>query len=209
MILVIDNTQDESKPMFLPLLLKYMEARNVAYTLVSDKATVMRVNQSQVQAVVLSGSPLMVPRNKKTNIDNKTKAILNLNMYVVRHYSNLNIPILGICFGCQFLNTVYGNGTLRKLKKQCCRQKKVNMVSNDENYQNVYDIKAKFCCSYVLNKVATGFQAIAHTIFEEKKTVCAIKHLSKKIYGVLYHPEYLEDTHFVLDSILDIKNQSI
>jgi len=137
------------------------------------------------KGIILSGGPSTVTRNKHPNIP--------------KEIFNLNIPILGICYGLQLIVKHFKGKVKTNIKKRefgralliNCKdslltrsffQKKANSVWMSHQ-DSVY-------------KLPVGFKKIASTN-NSKMTI--IEDKKKKIYGIQFHPEV---THTVNGNII-------
>ena len=131
--------------------------------------------KKNVQGLVLSGGPLNVYENKKVNFNKKLLS--------------LDIPVLGICFGHQIISKEFGG----KVKKSEFREfglakiKKINNsiltknFFNKKGYNNVWMSHAD-----QVSKLPKGFKVIASS---ENSKLTIIENVSKKMYGIQFHPE--------------------
>ena len=131
--------------------------------------------KKNVQGLVLSGGPLNVYENKKVNFNKKLLS--------------LGIPVLGICFGHQIISKEFGG----KVKKSEFREfglakiKKINNsiltknFFNKKGYSNVW-----MSHSDQVSKLPKGFKVIASS---ENSKLTIIENVSKKMYGIQFHPE--------------------
>lgn len=192
MIVVIDNTKEQKTKMFLPKLIEYLNSVKIPYTIVDGSIEGIRqlkqIPPHAVQGIILSGSPLMFN-------DRLKQEHYQCNIYCLQKMKH--VPILGICFGCQFINTYFG-GTLHDTGAVHCQKYNITTIKRA--------ISAKFCCRYVLENVPhSKLQVMALMQFNDGKMYpCAIKHKRRHIYGTLFHPEALESTKWILDAFLKI-----
>src|SRR6056297_3489048 len=122
-------------------------------------------------AVVLSGGPSSVleggPKPSKKVLD-------------------LNIPILGICYGLQLLMNFLG-GKVEKGKKREFGFAKLQMDKNCKIFNNVPDENDVWMShGDKVTKIPENFIKIAHTNNTE---FAAIKHKKRDLFGVQFHPE--------------------
>ena len=85
-------------------------------------------------------------------------------------------PILGICSGIQIITKTFGGEIVPK--------KEIGMVEVRGNLFGQKKFKAYALHTNGISKLS-NFKILARS----KKSVQAIKHKSKKIYGVMFHPE--------------------
>jgi GMP synthase-like glutamine amidotransferase len=189
MIVIIDNTVDEAKAMYLPLLKRYLSSQGYPYVVCKSLASLKRIDMKKVTGAILSGSPLMVKtKDFANNID---QFILNVYTILMLH----DVPIMGICYGCQLINKIYG-GTLQKLKKPFC------------DNTTVRGIPTRFCCSYILKEIPASFVPLAEATIEGITFPCMIKHKHRPLYGCLFHPEFHDKTHYLLKAFLNLTMKS-
>lgn len=129
-----------------------------------------------VKGIIFSGSPSSV----------KAKNALTLDPALLE----LDIPVLGLCYGLQLLADMYG-GELVK-----AREYGVTKAYIDEPVGVLEGLEA---CEQVwmshgdtVSQAPRGFRALAHT---DRAPVAAIKHEKNPIYGLQWHPEVVHTEH--------------
>jgi GMP synthase (glutamine-hydrolysing) len=174
MILIVNNTQG-AKGSYYPKVIDYFRSRRIPYVVVDSLAALGRVDQKAVRGVVLTGSPLMV--NAHDMGTHPDQFLLN-----IRALEDFGVPVMGICFGCQLLNQLYG-GKVKRLGSLFCK---------DTLLEDTMPVR--FCLNYVIDKVAPPFETIASASIRGHQVPAFIKHRSLPIYGCLFHPEFYEET---------------
>ena len=109
------------------------------------------------------------------------------------HYSKeifeLGIPILGICYGCQFMAYALG-GNVATASKATAREYGKTKTYYDENsvlFKNLPNVGTSWMShSDYIDKTPNGFEITAHT---DNCPVAAMQNTDKKFYGVQFHPE--------------------
>lgn len=109
------------------------------------------------------------------------------------HYSKeifeLGIPILGICYGCQFMAYALG-GSVATASKATAREYGKTKTYYDENsilFKNLPSVGTSWMShSDYIDKTPDGFEITAHT---DNCPVAAMQNTDKKFYGVQFHPE--------------------
>ena len=109
------------------------------------------------------------------------------------HYSKeifeLGIPILGICYGCQFMAYALG-GNVATASKATAREYGKTKTYYDENsilFKNLPSVGTSWMShSDYIDKTPNGFEITAHT---DNCPVAAMQNTDKKFYGVQFHPE--------------------
>jgi GMP synthase (glutamine-hydrolysing) len=132
------------------------------------------INQS-VRGIILSGGPLNVYQINKYSFDKK---ILELN-----------IPILGICFGHQILSKLNG-GRVRQSKHREFGLANIFKKRDSLLTKNFYGVRKtkEVWMSHAdqVSKLPKNFQVIASST-NSKYTI--VENKLKKYYGVQFHPE--------------------
>ena len=106
------------------------------------------------------------------------------------HYSNdifnLNIPILGICYGHQLLGYLKGG----VIESSNSKSEYGKTILNIEKGKLFYDIPAKSVCwmshTDYIKEVPEGFEIVANT---DNCPCAAMENVEEKLYGVQFHPE--------------------
>lgn len=101
------------------------------------------------------------------------------NEYLLNNFEwlkDFNKPVLGICSGIQIIAKTFGGVIVPK--------KEIGMV---EVKGNLFE-KKKFN-AYALHTNGISKLSEFNILARSKKSVQAIKHKSKEIYGVMFHPE--------------------
>jgi GMP synthase (glutamine-hydrolysing) len=147
------------------------------------------------KAIILSGGPSSV---KDSNALLTSKQIFDLN-----------IPILGICYGQQLICKLLGGEVAKANVREFG---KADLTINFENnlFKNIPDKTSQIWMSHgdVVTKLPQGFVVIAQT---KDAPYAAIANNDKKIYGVQFHPEVTHTTYggqILQNFICDIANIS-
>lgn len=195
MIIVVDNTRNQKVKMYFPKLINFLESNKTSYVIVNgdidglkELKKLLNKKQGAIKGIVLSGGPIML--DETSNIDDYI-----CNLYCLKHL--IHIPILGICFGCQLINMVFGGNLYDMLEVKCV---KMNIEGTDDVWCSLNG-RAQFCCRYLPNCVPSKHLdtlMYVTTPMNDKKLPCLIKHKKKNITGVMFHPEALHKTHKVL-----------
>jgi GMP synthase (glutamine-hydrolysing) len=137
-----------------------------------------RIDKKKTTAYILSGSPILIT---KTDISER------INNY--EFLKDVNVPVLGICFGHQILGIMHGapvfKGDSLEMKNELIYIEEPDDLFNGfggsvhmvEDHTEGILLPAEFI------KLASS----------DKYEVEAMKHKHKKIYGVQFHPEVSEE----------------
>jgi len=137
---------------------------------------ILSENKHLIKGVILGGSELRV----------REKQCLHKILDNILPIIELNIPILGICFGHQIISATY--------QSEICSFKKI--VSGHKQVRFLWDplFKGIDSQAYMYNAhydyikdVPIYFKCIGRDL---NGVIYAIKHKFKKIYGLQFHPEF-------------------
>lgn len=205
MIVVIDNTRNQKVKMFFPKLTSYLDSKNIKHCIIegninglNDLKKILKNRKIRINGIIMSGSPIML--NESSNVEDYI-----CNLYCLKQL--INIPILGICFGCQLINVFFG-GTLYDMAEVKCVKMHIepNDVRNkkDELWNSLIG-NAQFCCRYLPEYVPNKhLNTLMYVNKGDRKLPCVIQHKKTNIIGVMFHPEALKKTHKVLDDFFEI-----
>ena len=143
-----------------------IEYKTIYYKKIIDKELLNK----KLEKIIICGTSLK---------DNEY--LKNLDYFKWIKFPKLNKPILGICGGMQIISLIFG-GVLVENKE--IGQIKIKFEKEFLNF------KPSFNEVYLLHNYAVinnEFEVFAHS--QEFEISQAIKHKTKPIYGVLFHPE--------------------
>ncbi|UOD35170.1 glutamine-hydrolyzing GMP synthase [Deferribacteraceae bacterium V6Fe1] len=126
------------------------------------------------KGIILSGGPSSVYDANSPDVDPKV--------------FELNVPILGICYGMQLICKHFG-GIVAKADHREYGRSILNITDNKDIFKGVSnDNKLTVWMSHGdrLEKKPDGFEVIGYT---ENAPVAAMKHKDKPIYAIQFHPE--------------------
>lgn len=123
--------------------------------------------------IILSGGP-------KSVYDDDAPA-LNLD------YLNMNLPVLGVCYGLQSLAHAISPSSVEKADKREFGRSNLLIDDRSDLFSGI-DEKTTVWMSHGdhIKELPNDYQVIAHT---ENAPVAAVKHRSLPIFGVQFHPE--------------------
>jgi anthranilate/para-aminobenzoate synthase component II len=206
MIVVVDNTHGQRVLQFLPKLFDYLDTNNIEYMVIKgnhEGLEPLLTMDDKIDGIIMSGSPLMLPEVFPSHISksNEKNHLIVTNIKCIETFSK-TIPILGICFGCQLMNVMFG-GTLENVggNKVLCKTMGVKNVGVSVLHSQSID-KGKFCCKYMPKTVAKSFNTKMIADVNGKSYACLIKHKKRPLWGIMFHPEALKSTHVILDKFL-------
>lgn len=153
------------------LIARRVRELGVKSELVSPDIKIEELKKLSPQAIILSGSPFSVYDKNAPRPDPK--------IY------ELNIPILGICYGHQLiayqLNEKVSPGKTKQFGKETLEIGKSSLFKGLSKKEIVW-----FSHGDHVDKIADGFEIIAST---KSTRIAGQQNLSKKIFGIQFHPE--------------------
>ncbi|MCJ7633081.1 glutamine-hydrolyzing GMP synthase, partial [Candidatus Bathyarchaeota archaeon] len=131
-----------------------------------------------IRGIILSGGPASVYSNGAPQLN--------------REILNLNIPVLGLCYGHQLLAYTFQGKVKRGAKREygstCVTIDKFsdileNLNRKEEVWMSHYD---------TVYSLPTDFEVLAHT---ENCPIAAFRHMKMPFYGLQWHPEVAHTEH--------------
>ena len=160
---------------FTQLIARRIRELGVYCEIVSHKKINIKAIDNSVLGIILSGGPLNVYQINRYSFDKK---ILELN-----------IPILGICFGHQVLSKLNG-GKVKQSKHREFGLANIYKKSDSLLTENFFNKKKskKVWMSHAdqVSKIPKGFKVLASSA---NSKFAVVENKIKKFYGVQFHPE--------------------
>lgn len=178
-----------------------LDLREIPYVIsyTCDSAIIQR---KDIRGLIIPGARIRV---KQYEIQPE----LDIELYYLFHFSNL--PVLGICHGCQFLMVYYG-GSLRSYNNLWAGSHKVEFdlsrerIFKDENAQtNMHFyfhelpvIPSRFGTKQDVREIAwiTRFR-------DGRRHACAFEFVKDRVYGFMFHPEVNKNSHNIVYNFYD------
>ncbi|MDA9641933.1 glutamine-hydrolyzing GMP synthase [bacterium] len=160
---------------FTQLIARRIREIGVFSEIISHKKVKIKDIDHTVKGIILSGGPLNVYQINKYSFDKK---ILQLN-----------IPVLGICFGHQILSKLNG-GKVKQSKHREFGLANIYKKNDSLLTANFFNIKKskKVWMSHAdqVSKIPKNFKIIASST---NSKFAIVENKMKKFYGVQFHPE--------------------
>lgn len=138
----------------------------VPYTISAE-----RIKEMNPKGIIFTGGPNSVYGEEAPQID--------------KNIFELNIPILGICYGAQLMaHTLGGNvktATVREYGKT-----DVNLQMNNKLFEGISETQCWMSHTDFIESAPQGFEIIGHT---SECPIAAFCSEEKMLYGVQFHPE--------------------
>lgn len=100
----------------------------------------------------------------------------------------LDVPVLGLCYGAQLMAHVLG-GEVKRADKREYGKTAITLDTNSELFKGLEKDNSCFMSHFdYISKLPEGFKSVAHT---ENTPVGAMENVRDKLYGIQFHPEVL------------------
>ena len=167
MILIVDFGSQYNQ-----LIARRVREYHVFCQIESPDIIIDKIKSLNPDGIILSGGPSSIYEKNSPEIDSRI--------------FNLGVPVLGICYGMQFMiNTLGGN--VKKAKKREYGFADLKIKKQVDIFKDV--TKNESCWMShgdSIESLPTGFKITAST---ENTKVAATAHSKKKFYGLQFHPE--------------------
>jgi GMP synthase (glutamine-hydrolysing) len=158
---------------------KLIARRIREYSVLSEVLTLKDLKKknisSNIKGIILSGGPSTVTTGSFPKIPNEI--------------FNLNIPILGICYGLQLIAKQFKGVVKKNIKKREFGRATLIKRKNSLLTKNFFNKnKSTVWMSHqdTVHKLPAGFSKIAST---PQSAMTIIENKKKKLYGIQFHPE--------------------
>lgn len=170
MILLIDNYDS-----FTFNLYQYMGEFAEIKVVRNDEITIDEIEKMNPNGIVISPGPGR-PEDAGISID------------IAKHFGE-KIPVLGICLGHQSIAEAYGGKVIRAEEIYHGKSSEVEVKGNDifEGVSRKIEVMRYHSLIVERNSLPKELEVIAETT--DKHIIMAIRHKTKKIYGIQFHPE--------------------
>jgi anthranilate/para-aminobenzoate synthase component II len=188
-VLVINNsTPPENR--YLANILRYLQVRGINHVVASTPQELKEIlKTNKISSVISTGS------EKRVSDDMTNK----MNWIVLK---KLKCPFLGICFGFQSLCRLYGS--------------EIESGTFTHDYVKLHGLKSNLIFKNVdleSNQFSVSFNDFPKNCPKNFNVICKIKgkiagvaNEFEKKYGLLFHPEDVEQTWKILDNFIDLSD---
>ncbi len=163
---------------YVQLIARRIRELGVYSQIVPFYERVEKLIEREPYAIVLSGGPASVYMPKAPLPDER--------LY------QLNIPILGICYGLQAI-TFQLSGTVEKAERQEYGRARIEILKDDPIFEGLpkgFDVWMSHADK--VSQLPPHFEVLARS---QNSPYAVIKHKEKPIYGVQFHPEVAHTQH--------------
>ncbi len=160
------------------LIARRVREANVYCEIMPYKTSIEKIKEKNPKGIIFTGGPASVYVENSPTIS--------------KEIFELNIPILGICYGGQLMAELF-DGKVNRADSREYGKVKLNIDSGKDIFK---DIKDQSVCwmshTDFIAKAPEGFEITATT---DNCPVAAMENIDKKLYAVQFHPE-VEHTPF-------------
>ncbi len=136
--------------------------------------TAEKIKGMNAKGIILSGSPYSVYQKGAPKPDNGI--------------FSLGLPVLGICYGMQYITNKMG-GVVQRSKQREYGRAEIEILSQSPLFKDMsMDARHTVWMSHSdrIEKIPAGFEVVA---FSANSPVAAFQHKTKPIFGLQFHPE--------------------
>ena len=167
MILIIDFGSQYNQ-----LIARRVREHSVYCQIEPPGISIERIRALQPEGIILSGGPASIYEKRSPRTD--------------RRIFDLGIPVLGICYGLQFMVDALGGAVIKSAKREYGFAELA--VKRAEGIFQGVGTKTRCWMSHgdTIGKLPKGFQITASTA---NTKVAAAEHAARRLYGLQFHPE--------------------
>ena len=167
MILIIDFGSQYNQ-----LIARRVRENRVYCQIEPPTVSIDTVKSLNPEGIMLSGGPSSIYEENSPKI--------------AKEIFELGIPVLGICYGMQYMVDALG-GIVQQAKKREYGFAELNILKSNEIFKNV-DTSTQCWMSHgdSIKKQPAGFSVSAAT---DNTPIAAMAHTKKKLFGLQFHPE--------------------
>jgi GMP synthase-like glutamine amidotransferase len=190
-ILVVNNTKPHENR-YLTNIVNYLKGRGIEHVIASNPNEVQKNNTEKVIGCLSTGSEYRLSKPESNNEFAASEEALK----------TLKCPILGMCYGMQHMGKQNGS-TINTLDNNYNNNSILNQYDTEHPLFKGVDLKntqVSFDFNDYLDNCPEGFKTIAN--LDDK--IAGISNDEKKHYGLMFHPEDIEDTQPILDNFIEM-----
>lgn len=138
---------------------------------------IQKIISNKPKGIIISGSP---------------SSIINDNYFLIsKDIFNINVPILGICYGMQLICHLFGGIVVKGNKGEYGKTEFI-INSNNDLFKNIPKKSIVWMSHFdKISKIPDLFKVIGNTNY----CISAIQYEKKNIYAVQFHPEVSQTTY--------------
>lgn len=172
---------------YTQLISRRIREANVYCEIFPDSISVEEIKKLNPKGIIFSGGPSSVYDENASSFD--------------KNIFELNIPILGICYGLQLICHLL-DGEVKQANEREYGKTILKVIDEDELFKGVKNESVVWMShgDYV-TKLPDDFKILATS---EHSPIAAIANIKRKIYGVQFHPEvvHTEEGNKIISNFL-------
>ncbi|MGC9780939.1 MAG: glutamine-hydrolyzing GMP synthase [Candidatus Heimdallarchaeota archaeon] len=158
------------------LIVRRVRDLEVLSEIFSWDTTPKELAENNVKSIIFSGGPNSVYEKKVPKLSNEVMEYLLTN----------NIPILGLCYGHQFISQYFGGKVIPGNQKEYGST--IIDINNNDHLFKEFTEKSKVWMSHG-DKISELPEDFIITASSDNCEIAAFENLGKKIFGLQFHPE--------------------
>jgi GMP synthase (glutamine-hydrolysing) len=163
---------------YTQLIARRIRELNVYSEIFPYNVTIEKIKEFSPKGIILSGGP--------SSVYEKNAPVISKEIF------QLNVPVLGICYGIQLISFLFQGG-VEKSNKHEYGFAILNIKNKDLLFKNLPDsFQVWMSHGDKINKLPKGFEIVAYT---DNSSFAAIRNLKSKIWGVQFHPEVVHTNY--------------
>ncbi len=163
---------------YTQLIARRIRELNVYSEIFPFNASIEKIKQFNPKGIIFSGGP--------SSVYEENAPLISKDIF------NLNIPVLGICYGIQLISFLF-NGEVEKSLKHEYGFAILNIKNKDLLFKGLPDsFQVWMSHGDKIIKLPEGFEVIAYT---NNSPYAAIRNIKNKIWGVQFHPEVVHTNY--------------
>ena len=167
MILIVDFGAQYSQ-----LIARRVREANIYCEIIPYTYTIDKIKEKNPQGIILSGGPASVYEENAPKVTNEI--------------FELGVPVIGICYGGQFIAQAFG-GKVKKADSREYGRVKLEITAHDNLFRDIE--QNSLCWMSHTDYIEVAPENFEITAKSDTCDICAMKNEEKKVYAVQFHPE--------------------
>lgn len=153
------------------LIARRVREHGVYCEIIPYSTSVEKIKELDPKGIIFTGGPNSVYGEGAPRVD--------------KELFELNIPILGICYGAQLMSHVLG-GVVKTATVREYGKTDVNLNTDNKLFDGIKEKQCWMSHTDFIESTPQGFKIIGHT---DECPIAAMANEERKLYGVQFHPE--------------------